>query len=286
MFKRIGWTLAIAVAGLWAAPTWADTLESVEKAIVEKVAGHKSFQGKTVTTQNSQTPDMKYDAQGEMTIEFMKQGEKWLLRSEGRSKSNMVMQGNEQKSDSKVLMICDGEFMYTLTESDGQKGAMKTRMTEQFAFRTDQAYFDNLHKDYNLKLLADETVDGKSTWVIEATPKTAPPAGSIATLLNYFDKDTGVGIRTVGKDSDGKTILTSLTTDIKLNPTLSADRFVFKAPEGVQVIDVSQSQTPPPADDSAKTKEEPKKAEEPKRADEPQPKPAKEKKLPVPKLPG
>jgi outer membrane lipoprotein-sorting protein len=287
MLKRIGWTVAIAVAGLGAA-AWADTLESVEKAIVEKVAGHKSYQGKTVMSQNSQTPDMKYESQGEMTFEFMKKGEKWLLRSEGSTKTKMVVQGNEQKSDSKILMICDGEFMYTLNEGDGQKSAMKTRMPEQLALITDQAYFDSLAKDYTLKLVADETVDGKSCWVIEATPKTAAPEGSLATLLNYFDKETGIGIKTVGKDSGGKTILTSLTTDIKLNPTLSPDRFVFKAPEGVQVVDMSQSQTPPPADDSAKAKEEPKKAEESKKAEEPkkgEEKP-KEKKLPLPKLPG
>ena len=286
MIRRIGLTIATAVLGFCAVPTWADTLESVQKAIIEKSAACKSYQGKTKTTQSMQTPDMKYDSQGDMTFEYMKKGDKWLCRAEGQTKATTVVQGNEQKNDSTMLMICDGEFMYTLSDSNGQKTAMKTRLPEQFAILADKAYFDTLSKSYDLKLLADETVDGKSTWVIEATPKEAPPAGTAATLLNYFEKEHGQSIKTLGKDSTGKVVLTSISTDVKIDPDLSAERFVFKAPAGVEVVDMTQQQTPPAANEPAKTQEEPKKAEEPKNAEEPQQKPAKEKKLPRPKLPG
>lgn len=220
----------------------ADTIESVEKAIIEKTAKHTSFQGKTSSTQDMLAGEMKFTSKGDMAYEFMKKGDKWLYRSEGRTKSTTVMSGQEQKSDSTVLMICDGEFLYTLTDNDGQKMAMKTRAPDQNIMVTNKAYFDNLRKDFDLKLLPDETIDGKSTWVIEATNKQAKsmPAGTLTTMLNYFDKDSGLTIRTIGKDSTGKTVMTTNTTDIKINPTIAADRFVFKAPEGVQIMDVTQ----------------------------------------------
>jgi outer membrane lipoprotein-sorting protein len=264
------WMCGALAVGLLACTAAADTLESVEKAIIEKVAQHKAYQFKSAVTQNMEMPEMKMDTQAQGTFEFLRKGDKWLCRGESRTKSTTVMQGQEQKSDSTVLMICDGEYMYTLTETDGQKSAMKNRIgTEQFTMLTDKAYFDALHKDHNLKLLPDETVDGKATWVIEATSKEAKtaPAGTMITMITYFDKDNGLGIKMLGKDAAGKTLMTSTTTDVKINPTLADDRFVFKAPAGVQVIDITQQGMP--AEGAAEHAGHEQKAEESKKPAEP-----------------
>ena len=265
------WMCGALAAGLLACTAAADTLESVEKAIIEKVAQHKSYQFKSAVTQNMDMPEMKIESQTQGTFEFLKKGDKWLYRSEAKTKSTTVAQGHEQKSDNTVLMICDGEYMYTLSESDGQKSAMKSRMgAEQFTMLTDKAYFDSLRKDWDLKLLPDETVDGKATWAIEATFKQAKtaPAGTMITMITYFDKENGLGIKMIGKDTAGKTVMTSTTTDIKINPTLNADRFVFKAPAGVQIIDVSQQTSP--AEETAEHAAHEQKAEESKKPAESQ----------------
>jgi outer membrane lipoprotein-sorting protein len=44
----------------------------------------------------------------------------------------------------------------------------------------------------------------------------------------------------VANGPDGKPMTTMTYTDIKINPDIPADRFVFKAPEGVQVQDMSK----------------------------------------------
>ena len=266
-------TFGVAVILLSSVAALADTIESAEKAIIEKNGKLSALQAKVATTQNMQTPQMKYEAQSETAYECMKKADKWLYRAETKTKSTSAVGGQEQKQDGTVLIVCDGEFVWTSSDMGGQKTVMKNRPSTQYAMLTDKAYFDNLRKDYELKLLPDETVDGKATWAIQATPKQPAGEGMIAELVNYFDKDSGVNLKTVGKDSAGKVVMTSVTKDMKLNPTLAADRFVFKAPEGVQVMDMTQEQ---PAGEKPAAKEEPKK-EEPKKEDKP--------KNPTPKIP-
>lgn len=247
---------------LGSALTWADTIESVEKAIIEKVAKHEGWQAKTVMKQNIESPMMKMDGDGESTFECTKRDGKWLYRMEAKNRTNMVMQGQEQKQTSNLLTVFDGTNVYTLTESDGQKMAMKMKADETSPI-IDKAYFDALRKDHDLKLLPDESVDGKKCWVIEATPKQAPPPGMPAALTSWHDQDTGLNIKAVGKDSTGKTVMTMTTTDIKLNPKLPPERFVFKAPEGVPVVDMTAAGggVPAPAEATAEKSGDAKPAE-------------------------
>jgi len=60
----------------------------------------------------------------------------------------------------------------------------------------------------------------------------------------YFNKKHGLMIKTLGLDEKGKVNSTVLVTDLKLGATVAADRFVFKAPEGVQVQDLSKMGRP------------------------------------------
>jgi outer membrane lipoprotein-sorting protein len=48
-------------------------------------------------------------------------------------------------------------------------------------------------------------------------------------------------VRADGKDKNDKTVSTYALSDVKLDTEVAPDRFVFKAPEGVEVIDVPQN---------------------------------------------
>lgn len=235
--------LVMAFLVLGSAVAWSQaTLESVEKAIAEKSAGHTAWQGKVVTEQNMQTPDMKMEGRGESTFEYMKKGDKWLYRMEGKSRNKSTAAGQEQTQDITMLTICDGEFVYTLSDTQGQKSAMKMKAPEDLSLVSDKAMFDTLSKEHTLKLLPDESVDGKKCWVIEATPKQAAPPGTAAVVVTYYDQDSGMSLKSIAKDSAGKTVFSSVTTDVKVDPKIAPERFVFKAPEGVQVMDMTNPQ--------------------------------------------
>ncbi len=218
----------------------ADTLESVEKTIISKVGGYTSYQGRITTTQDVQTSQMKYESHGDFAYECLKQADKWLYRAESTSKSRSVAEGEDVKEEITRLMVCDGEFVWTLTDVDGEKSIVKTRAADQTDMvLMDQAYFETLHQNFDLKLLPDETVSGKATWVIQATPREAVDDGQIATMFMYFDKETGLSLKSVGKDAAGSVIMTSLK-EVKVNVPVPAGRFVFKVPEGVEVFDATE----------------------------------------------
>ncbi len=106
----------------------------------------------------------------------------------------------------------------------------------------------------------------------------------MATKLTWYDKSTGVCLKSVSKDDKGKVVSTSVTTDVKIDPSIAADRFVFKAPDGVAVSDMTQQgQQQPTEQPAAEPKKEEPKKEEPK-AEEPKKKDDKGK-IKLPKLP-
>jgi outer membrane lipoprotein-sorting protein len=124
----------------------------------------------------------------------------------------------------------------------GQKMATKQK-PEVAATGDPKELFKKMHSDNTVKMLPDEKVDGVSTVVFEVVPKDV--AGSpVAKSIMYFAKDTGINVKVVGKDKDGKDVFSNMSTDIKLNTEIANDHFVFKAPEGVQVMDMTGSGTP------------------------------------------
>jgi len=140
-----------------------------------------------------------------------------------------------------------------------------------------------------VKVLPDEKVDGQECFVLEVTAKSelgVPPGGR---QVSYFRKDIGVNVKAVSFDPDGRQLFTTTVTDVKVGVDIKPERFVFKAPEGVEVVDMSQMQpaaaASEPAAAAAKPEEPAKPAETPK-SEEPPKEKSKKPKLPgLPKLP-
>ena len=263
-----------------------DTLESVEKTVIERGKKITSMQYKSRSVSNYDTAGWKYKAKTEGESWYKKQGDTTLFRMESTTQSVTVQDGKEVKSKSISTMVCDGKFIYTLTDTDGQKSAMKLNMANQ-SWIMDKAYFDNLRKGNTLKLLPDETVEGRSTYVIEATPKETGASSTTGVSYMYFDKKTGLVIKMVSKDTSGNIVMTSVSTDLKVNSSISDDRFVFKTPEGVQLIDTTQTQTAEPtqsAQQEPATTDEPEKPQTLEQEDESK-EPVKSEKSGRPKLP-
>ena len=240
----------------------ADTIESVEKTLIEQAAKITSLQFNMTSTSDFEAQGYRMKQESKGRYEYLVKGDKMLYRMESKARSVTAQGGKEETSNMVTTMVCDGEFLYMLNDVDGQKTLMKQDPTQQ-AWVTDQAYFDNLRRYHDLKLLPDETVDGKSTYVIECTPKDEISGGAPKTIMTmYFDKKTGIGLKTIGKDSTGKIVSTGLTTDVKINSDISADRFVFKAPEGVQVLDMTSAAQGQPQQPPEAVEDEPEKAED------------------------
>lgn len=247
-------SIAVLAALILPAAVSAEDLASVEaqiKAKSEKLTGFKAKQRQTMEMTN---PIMSIKSRGEGTVDFRREGAKIMARTELKTKMTRTVSDQATDVEQSSLIIIDGQFMYTLTDSGGQKRAIKSDIDLQYAPLPDQ-YLASLKRGNTLALLADETVGGRKAWVIEAKPTKAPaPGGStpVATKA-YFDQEMGVVLKTESLAADGKPVQTTEYVDHQFNVKVEAERFRFEPPAGVEVVDQTNRKapaepaTPPPA---------------------------------------
>ncbi len=205
----------------------------------------KSLCYKLHATTEFTSPGMSAKTENDQTVEILRQGEKALLRIDIKATTVQQIGAEKQKSESTTLMITDREYTYTYTDGMGQRNATRQKLDPAKAISPldTMGRFKEMEKDFAMKRLPDETVNGKSCYVIETSPKDAASAMPTMRTRSYFDKATGVSVKSASYDSDGKVVFSSTTTDIKIDQPISPDRFKFKPPEGVPVEEI----TPEPA---------------------------------------
>jgi outer membrane lipoprotein-sorting protein len=210
----------------------AETVEEVGKKIAAANDKLTSFSAKTKMVMEMKQEGFSMTGTTEGTTEMLRKGSDLLMRVENKSVSETNVGGNVTKQDGYSLAINDGAFMYTLSEMAGVKSAQKNTPV-----KPDTDPLKMWKAMGELKLLPDATVEGRAAWVIEATPKAETGQGK--TVMS-FDKESGQMIKMINHSPDGKPMNTLTVTDIKVNDKLSPDRFVFKAPPGVEVQDMTK----------------------------------------------
>lgn len=220
----------------------ADSLEEAKQKIHDKVSSYKSIEYKAYAKSEMTMPQMSMKSTTEQFAQYVNKGDKILGRSETKISSEQKMGEQSSKTAQTVTDISDGEFAYSVTDADGTKSAAKRKaeMNKELSPFNAMGMFKLMEENFAITLMPDETVDGKSAWVFELKPKNPAQAAVMGRTLSYFDKDSGISVKSVSYDPNGKPINTSVTKDIKINSNISPDRFVFKAPPGVEVVDTTK----------------------------------------------
>ena len=235
----------------------AETLQEVQDKIHDIVSKYKSIQFKSKGTSDTsmQGYSMKYSS--DSTYEVMRKGDTTVSRIESRAQTVTNIAGQESKMDTKTLMIDDGKDIWSITESP-EKSIMKMkRDASQTSVFDPKASWKVMAQTSDIKLMPDETVDGKACWVIAIEPKDAAAKAMGGKNLAYYDKKTGLSPKSVSIGPDGKKTGEFITTDIKIDGTISPDRFTYTPPAGATVQDMTKIG----ADGIASDKEAPKSAE-------------------------
>jgi len=256
-----------------ALPAWAEeNLEGVEQKLAAASDQIKSVSFKLTTTADMQFEGGSSKRESVTTYDYLRTGANVKFRAETKDSSVTQLGDQEMKQEATILAICDGEFVYSMTDRMGQKQAAKTTPDPSQSIVDFKAGITALRKSYDLKLMPDEKLDGKDTYVIEATPKTADDA-PLSKLVLCFAKDLGLALKTTAYGKEGQLIATSLLTDVKLSPDFPADRFVFKAPEGVTVKDMTKpaTQSAPSTREATSQAEKPEKPDKPDKTSQPAP---------------
>jgi outer membrane lipoprotein-sorting protein len=243
MMRRMGlFGSAVAILGYCSLALAADDLQAVQKKICEAWGKHKSMSAKVDYSNHMEMAGTVMDQKGTGTHEFLRKGDKAMTRTELKTQMVTKTGDQENKMETQVTMIVDGDFAYTLSEVAGQKSATKSKIAQSMS-ADPKDNFEWYAKQYQLKLLPDETIDGKKAYAIEATAKDKAAAQEFKSVM-YYLQDSGFLVKQVGFDTAGKPNSTVTFSDIKLDPDLNPDRFVFKAPPDVTVIDQTNVGTP------------------------------------------
>jgi len=245
----LGWNSAVRAT---------ETLENIEKACVEKWKDVKSFSAKMTIEMETEYPSpmgqgqkMTMKMKGDGKMESLFKGDTPQIRVE----MNMNTDAGGMQMSIKSLSIDDGEFQYSLEEMMGMKQAKKQKSNKdgsQEAFNG-KRMFEQLKKDNTLKVLPEEKVDGQDCYVLETSPKNKNRDGTATDPADamkpdkgrvYIRKSDAVSVKQVAFNKEGKQIMSTSFTEVKINPKIDESRFVFKAPEGVQVVDKTQGGMP------------------------------------------
>jgi len=231
------------LAGLTAGAA-AEPLDAVIDKLHGQVSGYKSLQYKMHVRSEMKQEGFSSNSTQDISAAFMKKDDKYLSRLESDTTSVNVVAGNEQKMDVKSLIIFDGEFQWTLNDMMGMKQATKQKADsarEAANPLSPKTHFQSQKKSFDLKVLDDESVDGKTCHVIEMTPKDPETKAMIGRTVTYFDKKTGINIKSVSYNPSGDVVSTVKITDIKINDNIDPDKFKFTPPAGVQVNDMTRN---------------------------------------------
>ncbi|MBN2447139.1 MAG: outer membrane lipoprotein carrier protein LolA [Phycisphaerae bacterium] len=242
MLKRLGMMCAVAACLMGTLTAAADDneLDKIQQRLADSWKEHRSFTASMKITEKRETPG--YPAAtltGTGKMELMRKGDKELMRVEVEMTIAQKLGDNETEMKQSSLTISDGDHRYVLAEMMGQKMARKTKIDKADAIDP-AAMFKDLREDFELKVLSEETIGDTKVTVIEGTPKQAD-AAPLTRIVNYLDLEHGVMVKSVMFGQDNTPIRTTEFTDLKYDVKIDPERFVFKTPEGVELIDDTET---------------------------------------------
>lgn len=242
MKKLFQLTLVTAAAiAVSAGSTHAETWENVAKKIGEASAKIKSMQYKMKIVQETKDPNMTNKSESEMSFEYVEKDGKIQYRQDLKTKSETKYEGGEMKNNITMQTVCDGDYIYTFSDTDGNKQATKSKVKKDSLPKMDQTdAMKEFEKNFEIKVLPDETVDGRPTFVVEMTPKDPQMKAYVGKMVSCYCKETGMPLKSTTYDGKGQLNSTTTLTEIKVNPTIAPDRFKFTPPAGVEVQDMTK----------------------------------------------
>lgn len=231
MAKHVMVVIALVIGG--SCCVFADqTVKDVEKEIVSAWKQHRSVTADInviVTRGNEQNVLSKQSG----TFELLKQDEGLQVRMDITGEP--VAPGQPAGH---MLVVINGKHVYLLQEMGAQRMARKADMDPKMT-GDPSMILEALHENFDLKLKPEETVRGEAAYVIEATPKAAANAPAGMSVEFRFSKEHGAILDMTQTSAQTGTVQKTIFKDFKYDVKIDPERFEFKLPEGVELVDLS-----------------------------------------------
>jgi outer membrane lipoprotein-sorting protein len=223
------------------------TIESVEKEIQAAWEKVNSFTAHMDLHTRQPLGPMSVDSKGGGEMEFLKVEGKPRYRIEMTITigSNIPVLKN---AESRVLTVFDGEKVYNEVYIEmldkREVGTVEPDPGDLKSPKSGDGLIESVRSQGGqIRLLPDDAVSGVAAYAFEIIPSEKMlPKSSVQPekVIVHVAKDSGILLKTAAFDAAGEAFMTVSYSNVKINPELSPDRFVYEIPPGVKVKDLSK----------------------------------------------
>lgn len=216
-----------------------DTIDAVEKKIEQAWAANKTLAAVIAMTGSQKQGDQVITMAGTGRFEWMREGDDEKTRMSFDSTATLGDGEGARKIESSSLVISDGEFLHSMLTRGGHSDAYKQKLEQHEDLGGGRALKQLRETGNKLSVLPDEKIGDRDVYVILAAPKQPDPQSPEKDATVYVDQQTGIVLKRVVRGADNEPIFTMLLTDLEINKPIKPEQFIFKAPEGVTVLDMT-----------------------------------------------
>ncbi len=143
-----------------------------------------------------------------------------------------------------TVMVRNGNTMWTYDPAKNQ--VTKMTLPEDEGFEMDYTkIIKDLMDENEISFKGNENLDGRSTYVIEATPKDESTREFFSKTRVWVDRENWMLLGTEMYDQDGNSMVKVQYRDVTFNTGIPDSEFIFEIPEGAEVVETSLEERMP-----------------------------------------
>jgi chaperone LolA len=179
----------------------------------------------------------KYRSFRDLSMNFTKTLKSEIFETQKKTKGKMYLKNPDKfRIETKdEIIVTDGKFLWTYSEQNEQ--VIKNRLDRSKNIFKPNQYLSNFRKEYKAKLTGEEKIDKTKCYKLALTPQKEDLF--ITKMIIWIDKKTLLAKKMEYQDSNDNQI-TLVFDHMKINKGIKDSKFVFKASEGVEELDLTE----------------------------------------------
>jgi len=179
----------------------------------------------------------KYRSFKDLSMNFTKTLKSEIFETEKKTKGKMYLKNPDKfRIETKEeIIVTDGKFLWNYSEENEQ--VLKSRLDRSKNIFKPNQYLSNFRKEYKAKSTGEEKIDKTECHKLVLTPKEED--SFITKMTIWIDQKNLLAKKLEYQDSNDNEI-TLIFDKIKTNQGIKDSKFVFKAPKGVEELDLTE----------------------------------------------
>jgi chaperone LolA len=185
----------------------------------------------------AQQVEKRYKSLLDLSMDFTKSIKSEIFEDQRKTKGRMYLKNPDKFriETEDETMVTDGKSLWTYSKENEQV-IKDTLGRSKKVFKPNQ-YLADFRSEYKPELIGEEKVDRVNCYKLKLIPKKDDLF--ITGMTIWIDKKTNLAKKLEYQDSNDN-LVTLIFDHIKINQGIDDSKFVFKAPPGVEELDLSE----------------------------------------------